>query len=160
MLERCGYRAALSLSAVIAAVNCSAFLYAQWYMPRLAEDTAVHAVAALVILLGLWLFSKIARYAGALFYFLSAAAAAFALWRFAGSTHVGTVWAVAMAVLGLAGAVILIFSKPFAREFAAERERRPAYKKYLLHAFTLVIVIAAGGAALIDALAFLQVIGE
>ena len=125
--------------------------------PRLSDGLAIHAVAGLVILLGLWLFSKTARYAGAGFYLLSAGAAAFALWQFAGPVHIGAVWAVAIAILGLAGAAILIFSKQFSKEFAAERERRSAYKKYLLHAFTLAIVVAAVGAALIDVLAFFQV---
>jgi hypothetical protein len=92
MLERCGYRTALYLSASIAVVNCGAFLYSQWYLPRLGDGLAIHAVARLVILMGLWLFSKTARYAGAAFYFLSAGAAAFALWQFAGPVHIGAVW--------------------------------------------------------------------
>jgi len=160
MLERCGYKAALYLSALIAAVNGSTFLYSHWYLPRLEDGIAIHTIAVLVILAGLWLFSRIARYAGAVFYFLSAGAAALALSEFAGPVHVGAVWAVAIAVLGLAAAVILVFSKPFAREFAAERERRPAYKKYLLHAFTLVIVVAAAAGLLIDVLTLFQVIGK
>jgi hypothetical protein len=160
MLERCGYKAALYLSALIAAVNSSTFLYSHWSLPRLEDGVAIHAIAALAILAGLWLFSRIARYAGAVFYFLTAGAAALALWEFAGPVHVGTAWAVAIAVLGLAAAVILVFSKPFAREFAAERERRPAYKKYLLHAFTLVIVLVAAAGLLIDVLALFQVIGK
>jgi hypothetical protein len=53
----------------------------------------------------------------------------------------------------LAAALILVFSGPFAREFAAEREKRPAYKKYLLNAFTVMIVMAAGAATLIDIVA-------
>jgi hypothetical protein len=153
MFERCGYRAALYLLSLIAAVNCSLFIYSQWYLPRLGDGLAVHAVAALVILLGLWLFSKIARYAGAVFYFLSAGSAAFAFWSFAGPVHVGVIWGATIGVLSLAAALILIFSKPFAREFAAEREKQPAYKKYLLNAFTVVIVMAAGAATLIDIVA-------
>ena len=160
MLERYGYRAALYLCALIAAVNCAAFLYAHWYLPRLEDGVAIHAIAALVILAGLWLFSRIARYAGAVFYFLSAGSAALALWRFAGPVHIGVVWAAAMVIVGLACAAILVFSKPFAREFAAERERRPAYKKYLLHAFTLVIVLVVAAGVLIDVLAFFRVIGR
>lgn len=160
MLERCGYKAALYLSALIAALNGSTFLYSHWYLPRLEDDVAIHAIAALVILAGIWLFSRIARYAGAAFYFLSAGAAALALWEFAGPVNVGAVWGVAIAVLGLAAAVILVFSKPFAREFAAERERRPAYKKLLLNAFTIVVVAAAGAAVLIDVLAFFQMVSK
>lgn len=160
MLERCGYKAALYLLALIAAVNAGTFLYSHWYLPRLEDGVAIHAIAALVILAGLWLFSRIARYAGAVFYFLSAGTAALALWGFAGPVHVGAVWGVAIAVLSLAAAVILVFSKPFAREFAAERERRPAYKKRLLNAFTFVVVAAAGAAVLVDVLAFFQMVSK
>jgi len=61
-----------------------------------------------------------------------------------------------MAVLSLAAASILIFSKSFASEFAAEREQRPPYKKYLLHAFTFVIVLAVAAATLVDIVSFIQ----
>jgi hypothetical protein len=150
MLERCGYRTALYLSAV----NWSFLIYLRWYLPHLDNDIAIYAVAAVVILIGLWLMSRIARYAGAAFYFLSAGVVAVALWDFAKPVHV--VWAAIMAVLSLAAALILIFSKPFAREFAAEREKRPPYKKYLLHAFTFVIVLVTAAAALIDIVSFIQ----
>ncbi|MEH2523302.1 MULTISPECIES: hypothetical protein [unclassified Bradyrhizobium] len=153
MLERCGYRAALYLLALIAAVNCSLLIHSRWYLSRLGDGLAIHVVAALIVLLGLWLFSKIARYAGAVFYFLSAGSAAFAFWGFAGPMHAGVIWGATIGVLSLAAALLLVFSEPFAREFAAEREKRPAYKKYLLHAFTLVVVVAAGTAALIDVVA-------
>ena len=70
MLERCGYRTALYLSALIAAVNWSFWIYSGWYLPHLGNDAiAIYAVAAVVILIGLWLLSRIARYAGAAFYF-------------------------------------------------------------------------------------------
>jgi hypothetical protein len=150
LLERCGYRTALYLSALIAAVNWGFLIYLRWYLPHIGNDTAIYAVAAVVILIGLWLLSRITRYAGAAFYLLSAGVVAFTLWGFAKPMHVGVVWAVTMAVLSLAAALILVFSKPFAREFAAEREKRPPYKKYLLHAFTFVIAVAFGAAALID----------
>jgi hypothetical protein len=57
---------------------------------------------------------------------------------------------VTAAVLGLVAASILVGSRPFAREFAAERENRPAYKKLLLHAYTALIVIAAVAATVND----------
>ena len=101
MLERCGYRTALYLSALIAAVNWSFLIYLRWYLPHLDNDIAIYAVAAVVILIGLWLMSRIARYAGAAFYFLSAGVVAFALWGFAKPVHIGVVWAAIMAVLTL-----------------------------------------------------------
>jgi hypothetical protein len=81
--------------------------------------------------------------------FFSAGVAVYALWG-GKQVNVGVVWAATMAVLSLAAASILVFSRSFAREFAAAREKRPPYKKYLLHAFTLLIGLAAAAAALID----------
>ncbi|MDE5453332.1 hypothetical protein GWE18_10720 [Bradyrhizobium sp. CSA112] len=156
MLERCGYRAALYLSALIVVLNCGFFLYSQWYLPHLSYGSAFQGLEALIILIGLWLLSRIARYAGAALYIFFAGTVVFALWSFAKPMHVGVVWAITMAVLSLAAASILIFSKPFAREFAAEREKRPPYKKYLLHAFTFVIVFAAAAATLIDIVSLVQ----
>src|SRR5467141_3099363 len=156
MLERCGYRTALYLSALIAAVNWSFLMYSRWYLPHLGNGIEIYAVAAVVILIGLWLLSRIARYAGAAFYFLSAGVVAFTLWDFAKPVHIGVVWALTMAVLSLAAALILVFSKPFAREFAAEREKRPPYKKYLPQAFTFAIVLAVAAATLIDIVSFIQ----
>jgi hypothetical protein len=155
MLERCGYRTALYLSALIAAVNWSFWIYSRWYLPHLGNDP-LYAVAAVVILIGLWLLSRIARYAGAAFYFLVAGVVIFTLWGFAKPVNAGVVWAVTTAVLSLAAALILVFSKPFAREFAAAREKRPPYKKYLLHAFTFVVVLAVAAAILIDIVTFIQ----
>src|SRR6266704_3329207 len=116
MLERCGYRAVLYLSALMAVVNWSVFTYTQWYVPRLGYGVAIYAVGAVLVLVGLWLQSRIARYVGAAFYCFSAGVAAFALWG-GKEVNVGVAWAVALAVLSLAAASILIFSKSFAREF-------------------------------------------
>jgi hypothetical protein len=146
MLERCGYRAALYLSALIAVVNWSFFTYVQWYLPRLGDGAAIYAVGAVLVLVGLWLQSKIARYVGAAFYFLLAGVVAFNISGLGKQVSVGLVWAVMAAVLSLAAGSILIFSKSFAREFAAEREKRPPYKNYLLHAFTLLIGLAIAAA--------------
>ena len=78
------------------------------------------------------------------------------MWDFAKPLNVVVVWAITTAVLSLAAALILVFSKPFAREFAAEREKRPPYKKYLLHVFTFVVVLAVAAAMLIDIVSFIQ----
>jgi hypothetical protein len=101
--------AVLYLSALIAVVNWSFFIYAQWYLPHLGYGSAIYALAALIILVGLWLLSRIARYAGAAFYLLCAGGAAFTLWGFAKPVHAGVVWVVTMAVLSLAAALILVF---------------------------------------------------
>jgi hypothetical protein len=51
-------------------------IYSRSYLPHPVND-AIYAVAAAVILIGLWLLSRIARYAGAAFYFLFAGVVAF-----------------------------------------------------------------------------------
>src|SRR6478735_6481657 len=107
MLGLVGYRTALYLSALIAVVNSIFLLYVQWYLPHLGYGNALYILAALIILLGLWLLSRIARYAGAAFYMLCAGSAVVALWGFAKPVNVVVVvWAVAMAVLSFAAALI------------------------------------------------------
>jgi hypothetical protein len=156
MLELFGYRAALYLSGLIAALNLCFLLYVHRYLPSLGYDIAIYILAALIILLGLWLLSRIARYAGAAFYMLCAGSIVVTLWGFAKPVSVALVWAVAMGMLSLAAALIQVFSKRFAREFAAEREKRPPYKRYLLHAFTFVIILAAAAGALVDIVTFFK----
>jgi hypothetical protein len=132
MLERCGYRTALYLSALIAAVNWSFLIYLRWYLPHLDNDIAIYAVAAVVILIGLWLMSRIARYAGAAFYFLSAGVVAFALWDFAKPAHVGVVWAAIMAVLTrsiLARAIACTSGETATRSSSCSREVRRSDSK-------------------------------
>jgi hypothetical protein len=52
------------------------------------------------------------------------------------------VWIVTAAVLGLVAASTLVLSNSFAREFAAEREKRPAYKKLFLNVYIALIALA------------------
>ena len=119
MLELFGYRAALYLSGLIAALNLCFLLYVHRYLPSLGYDIAIYILAALIILLGLWLLSRIARYAGAAFYMLCAGSIVVTLWGFAKPVSVALVWAVAMGMLSLAAALIQVFSKRFAREFCS-----------------------------------------
>lgn len=156
MLELFGYRAALYISGLIAALNLCGLLYVRWYMPHLGYDITIYILAALIILLGLWLLSRIARYAGAAFYMLCVGSIVAALWGLAKPVNVVVVWAIAMGMLSLAAAFTQVFSKRFAREFAAEREKRPLYKKYLLHAFTFVIISVAAAGALVDIVTFFK----
>jgi hypothetical protein len=152
MFERLGYRSALYLSALIAVVHCSFFMYLLAYSSRQANRVAIYVVAAVAVLVGLWLLSKIARYVGAVFYAFSAVAVVLPLLSSFKTVvmSVGAVWSVTMGVLSLAAALILVFSKPFAKEFAAELEKRPIYKKHLLTVFTALIVLAAVAATLND----------
>ena len=152
MLERSDYRTALYLSALIAVVHCSFYGYSLSYFPRLAHQVMIYALIAVAVCAGLWLLSKISRYVGAAFYLFSAVAAVLPWLSFDKNIMmtVGTVWGVSMGVLSLVAALILIFSKSFGREFAAELETRPVYKKQLLNAFAVLIVLAAAAAILND----------
>jgi hypothetical protein len=92
-------QAALYLSALLAVVNWSVFIYVQWYLPRLGDGSAIYAAGATLVLVGLWLQSRMARYVGAAFFL--AGVAVYALWG-AKQVNVGVVWAATMAVLSLA----------------------------------------------------------
>jgi hypothetical protein len=107
-------------------------IYLRWYLPHLDNDIAIYAVAAVVILIGLWLMSRIARYAGAAFYFLSAGVVAVALWDFAKPVHVGVVWAAIMAVLTrsiLARAIACTSGETATRSSSCSREVRRSDSK-------------------------------
>jgi hypothetical protein len=152
MSERWGYRTALFLSALIAVVHGIFLIYTLSNFPSLGESVAIYFLVAVAVSVGLWLQSRIARNLGAVLYFLFAGAAAFPFLGFGGTPgiSVNTLWVVAMGILSLAVASILVFSKPFAREFAVELEKRPPYKKRLLKAYAVLIVLAVGAAILID----------
>ena len=142
MFERFGYRSALYLSALIAIVHSGFFLYLLSYSSRQASRVAIYAVAAIAVFVGLWLLSKVACRVGTVFYVFSAGAVALPfLTAFKTIVMgVGLLWSVTMGALSLANALILIFSKSFAKEFEVEREKRLPYKKYLLNAFAILIV--------------------
>ena len=147
MLDRFGYKSALYLSALIVVLHGSFWVYSLTHLSSLANQVAIYVVAALAIFAGLWLLSNVARYLGTAFYTLSAGAAAFGfLTAKAVVMSVAVLWSASMGVLSLGVAAILIFSKSFATEFEAEREKRPGYKKNLLKVFAVLIglcVVAA-----------------
>jgi|SRR4051794_10366130 len=152
MFERFGYKSALYLSASIAVVHCCFFWYALNYWPNVSNRIAIYLVFAVAVCIGLWLASKMARYVGAALYLLSAVAAVLPLFDFEKKIvmSVGSLWVVTMGTLSLAAASILVFSKPFAREFAAELSKQPTYKKHLLNVFVVAIVLSAVVATLND----------
>lgn len=151
MLSRCGYRAALYLSFLITVVHGGFFTYALWYFPSDANRVGIYVFVAAAVSIGLWLQSKIARSVGAVFYLISAGAVA---WPLAFDRNIamsiGTVWAVTMGVLSLVAALIFIFSKRLSEELSLEREKRTNFKKYLLNAFIILIVLAALAVTLND----------
>ncbi|MEP6836914.1 MAG: hypothetical protein ABJA75_02600 [Bradyrhizobium sp.] len=126
-------------------------MYAKFFMLRASDAAAIYAVQSVLVLVGLWLQSRMARYVGAAYYLFVAGATVYGLTLLSKPiVNVGIVSIVTTAVLGLVAASILVLSKPFAREFAAEREKRPAYKKILLNAYTALIALAAAAATLAD----------
>ena len=152
MLERFGYKSALYLSALIAAVHCSFFAYLLMHPSRYLNGIEIYVAVAVAVFLGLWLLSQVARYAGVVFYLLSAGAAAVPL---LGSLKtlvmsIGLLWSITMGVLSLGTALILVLSRSFVREFETEREKRPTYKKHLLRAIAILVVVWVVTATSID----------
>jgi hypothetical protein len=158
MSEHFGYRTVLYLSASIVVAHCSFLMYAQWYFPRSIDGIRFCALFATAVVVGLWLTSKIARYGGAVFYLFCTAAAAYGLSGVNRNTviSVGIVWGVTMGVLSFVTALLLIFSRSFAKEFGTEIEKRPTYKKRLLNAFTILIVTAFAIATSFDIVALVS----
>src|SRR5262249_34218811 len=76
MLKCFGYRSALYLSALIAVVHGSFFAYLLMHPSRYLDGIGIYVAAAVAIFLGIWLLSQVARYAGVVFYLISAGAVA------------------------------------------------------------------------------------
>jgi hypothetical protein len=152
MLKRFGYRSALYLSALIAVVHGSYFAHLLMHPSRYLNGIEIYVAAAVAVFLGIWLLSQVARYAGVVFYLFSAGAVAVPLLRSLKTLvmSIGLLWSITMGVLSLGTALILVLSRSFAREFEAEREKRPTYKKHLLRALAILIVVWAVTATLID----------
>ena len=76
LLERFGYKSTLYLSALIAVVHGSLYAYMLMHPSRYLDGIGIYVTAAVAIFLGLWLLSQVARYAGGIFYLISAGAVA------------------------------------------------------------------------------------
>jgi ABC-type uncharacterized transport system permease subunit len=150
VFDRWGYRATLYLAAVIAALHCMFSIYAKVTMPQV-QLMPIHPIASVLVVMGLWLTSSIARYAGAAYYFLTVVSAAYAPFKIIKLVvNLTVMWAVASAILSLLALLVLLLSKRFAAEFAVERENQPAYKRLLLHTCTALIVVAVAYATVSD----------
>jgi hypothetical protein len=150
VFDRWGYRATIYLAGSIALLHLMFSIYAKLTMPQL-HLTPIHEVASVLVLIGLWLTSRIARYAGAAYYFLTVVSAVYAPFKVVKLVvNLTVMWAVAAAILSLVALLVLLFSKRFAAEFAAERENQPAYKRLLRHAYVGLIAIAVVFATLND----------
>lgn len=150
MFDRFGYKATLYLAALIALLHWMFSIYAKVTMPQV-HLTPIHEIASVLVLMGLWLTSRIARYAGAAYYFLTVVSAVYAPFKVVKLVvNLTVMWAVTAAILSLVALLVLLFSKRFAREFAVERENQSAYKRLLLHAYTALIVIAVAYATVSD----------
>ena len=112
---------------------------------------SAHVVASVLVLIGLWLTSRGARYVGAAYYFLTVVSAVYAPFKVIKLVvNLTVMWAVAAAILSLVALLVLLFSKRFAREFAVARENQPPYMKLLRHAYVALIVIAVAVATVND----------
>ena len=148
-----GYRLALYLTLVLAAVNVAFLLYAAHMRSIPTHSIAIYASGALILAFGLWVQSKIARYLGAIFCFGCAAAVAWPI--FVGDRIVmslGLLWIISMGVLSLVIGCLLIFSKTFSKEFSFERTNQPRYKAHLRNGVIALLAIAAAVATVNDIL--------
>ena len=135
------YRAALCLVAAIALTHVALFLFALNFGG--INSAAIEAtIISLLVLLGLWGVSKVARYLGAAWFLFFAASLAWtvsnATWR---STAI-VAWALVTSALNLATAWLLLLSKQFAREFAHQQQTQPSYKR-MVRTVAVMAVVAA-----------------
>ena len=144
------YKIALCLSVAAALATC--LLWGLIFPQR--QGNYVFWVTAPLVPFGLWLQSNFARYGGAAFMLLVAGSLFWPL--FSTSMALTTrqpllaLLFVITAVLNLLTATILLLSRKFGTEFAAERKHQPSYKIYLRRGLLAVIVGAMVVATAID----------
>lgn len=146
-----GYREALIYLVALAAIDGAFFLYAALYRPELAGFFAVRSLLVLVVVLGLWVTSNFVRYAGAILLLTIFAAV---LWSFITAKTeaygvIGT-WVMTGQSMILFFSFSMLFSKTFSKEFYAERESQPGYKRALRTAIVATILLAITAATLYD----------
>lgn len=152
-VARLGYRSALFLACALACTHIAFLLYASYLGWSRFNAIAIYASAAAVIVVGLWVQSRIARYAGGIFCLISAAAAAWpAVSDGKPVLSLGLLWVISMGVISLVLGYLLLFSRTFASEFEHQRAIQPAYKGHLRTGVLLILGIAAAIATLIDIL--------
>jgi len=135
-----GYRAALVLACALVVIECALFVYFGGF----SFGAALRLAAAILLALGLWLVSSIARYlAGA----WSLATIASVGWAMFGSGKVaagpGLYWMILLCALSFTLAYVLLVSRKFASEFAELRTSRPKYKIVLGRLLLIALVAAA-----------------
>lgn len=146
MLGKFGsYRTALYLSIAVALTNCVGWGLIAFHQRGVTERVLPMLVILLLIPIGLWLTSNLARYGGAVFMVVWAGSM---IWPVLSSGMVFqatrvplTLFYLFSAALSLLTAAILVLSKKFATEFADEQKHGPKYKNYLW--FGLLIAIFA-----------------
>ena len=138
-----GYRLALYLVFALAFINIAFLLYAHHFHWSRSGDITIYTLVVLTLWFGLWVHSRIARYAGGIIFLISAAAV---VWPLAsGTTPVfGTalLWMYSMGLLSLVLGCVLLFSRAFASEFERQRETQPPYKRHLRNGAIVILAIA------------------
>ena len=130
MLEKLNYRTALFLSALLAGNTCVGWGIIAAQSPQFTRDAINVSVVSLAIPFGLWLGSNLVRYVGAALMVLWAGGLIWPL--FSSATPIPLhLYFVFSAALSLLTAAILLLSRKFATEFAAEQKNQPKYKTYL-----------------------------
>jgi hypothetical protein len=153
LLEKLGhYRSALYLSIVVALANCALWgVILPYRLGVIPSGAIAFSIVSLLIPFGLWLQSVFISSAGTLFMVLVAGALIWPLLSSGFATHqpLLAVVYVIVAALNLLTAGML-FSKKFRTEFAEERNRQPAYKRYLKWSVLIAVIGAIVIATFID----------
>jgi len=145
------YRLAVYLTSAIALIECIILLQMVLLGTGLAWGAIVRVILALLIVFGLWVQSKVIRYAGAVWLIFAAGSV---IWPLVASKGLVLSFMLILlliaSVLDLVAAYLLLFSKTFSSEFARLRETQPKYKSTIRTVILIVIVIAAVAATLND----------
>ena len=145
-----GYRFVLFASLSLLAINLAVLIYVNSRSSMYVGAATIYTAAAALVALGVWLQSRIARYAGAAWCLLSVAPAIWSMLTGRMVWSTGLLWIIPVGALSLAIGFALILSKRFATEFSEERDRQPKYKKALRKIVLVVLIVAASIAALND----------
>ena len=151
MLEKLDhYRSAFYLSIVVALANCVIWgVVAPYRLGGIPSGVIAFCIASLLIPFGLWVQSVFICSAAALFMVLVAGAL---IWPLLSSGFAGVSRQPLLAVVYVIAAALnlltagVLFSKKFRTEFAEERKRQLAYKRYLKWS-VLIAIFQRNGAA-------------
>jgi len=145
------YKSALYLMFALVVTELVLYLYLFYFSSDVANRATIRVLAALLVLLGLWLLSRITRYLGAVWLLFSAGVVVWQMFSIGRIVFVpALVWGIVLAAFSVALCWLLLFSKQFGIEFSERRRTEPRYKAMMRRTATAIVVLAAILATAID----------